>query len=282
MEPLILHFPQWQGSGHTDGVRVGANTLRTAFAHPPIVSVSLSDAPLTVENGIFGYTALTQQYQTAVALLASHQPDQLLLLAGDCAAEVAPVAYLNERYGGALTVLWLDAHGDLNTPKSSPSGNFHGMPLRLLLDGRFAGTDFTLSTPLNPAQVILAGQRDLDPPEADFIAETSLSMVSVAGISDGTLLANIAQKQPQYLYIHLDLDVLEPTIFPTLKYPTPGGATPTDVATLITQLTKTYNVVGLSLTEATATHPDQLEPITPILNAYTAWLLAHSSPLAYS
>ena len=55
------------------------------------------------------------------------------MIGGTCGAEIAPVAYLNNHYESDLAILWFDAHGDLNTPKTSLSGHFHGMVLRTLL-----------------------------------------------------------------------------------------------------------------------------------------------------
>jgi arginase len=86
-----------------------------------------------------------------------------------------------------VAVVWIDAHGDLNTPESSPSGNAWGMPLRMLID---AGD-------VAPEDVTLLGARSLDPSEEAFIAE--------AGIRRrlGAL--------PENVYVALDLDVVEPT-----------------------------------------------------------------------
>ena len=83
-------------------------------------------------------------------------------------------------------MVWLDAHGDLNTPASSPSGNEWGMPLRMLID---AGD-------VAPEDVTLLGARNLDPPEAVFIAESGIR----------TELADL----PEHLYVALDGDVADP------------------------------------------------------------------------
>jgi arginase len=82
--------------------------------------------------------------------------------------------------------VWLDAHGDLNTPESSPSGNAWGMPLRMLID---AGD-------IQPADVTLLGARNLDPPEVEFIAE--------AGVRQEL------GEHPERLYVALDGDVIDP------------------------------------------------------------------------
>ena len=69
-----------------------------------------------------------------LADLRASAPDIVVTVGGTCGVEAAPVAYLNERYDGNLAVVWFDGHGDLNSPATSPSGHFHGMVLRTLLE----------------------------------------------------------------------------------------------------------------------------------------------------
>jgi hypothetical protein len=112
-------------------------------------------------------------------------PARPLVLGGCCCSHVGAVRALAGRHG-RVGVLWLDAHGDLNTPASSPSGNAWGMPLRMLLDaGDVAAAD-----------VILLGARNLDPPEEEFI--------EAAGIRRE--LGDL----PDAFYVALDCDVFEP------------------------------------------------------------------------
>ena len=120
-----------------------------------------------------------------VAAMGRALPERPLVLGGWCCSHVGAVRELARRHG-RIGVVWLDAHGDLNTPESSPSGNAWGMPLRMLID---AGD-------VQPADVTLVGARNLDPPEVEFIAE--------AGVRQelGEL--------PERLYVALDGDVIDP------------------------------------------------------------------------
>jgi arginase family enzyme len=97
--------------------------------------------------------------------LAAALPERPLVLGGCCCAHVGAVAGLAARLK-RVGVVWLDAHGDLNTPATSPSGNAWGMPLRMLLDGG----------ELDVRDVVLIGARDLDPPERAFIAASGLRL----------------------------------------------------------------------------------------------------------
>lgn len=135
-----------------------------------------------------------------------------------------------------LTIVWLDAHGDLNTPESSESGHFHGIPLRLLLDGEFAGTNMKVASPIQSSQVLMAGLRDLDAPEKAFIAQNSIPVFTDVINWKQQLLDKLAERNTSYLYIHLDLDVLDPDIFPAVKCPSPNGFSPQSVAELSNRL----------------------------------------------
>ena len=90
----------------------------------------------------------------------------------------------------ASRVVWLDAHGDLNTPETSPSGNLWGMPFRMILDGGAVAT----------TDVALVGARNLDPGEAEFVAEN--------GIDDSL---DRALDGVDRVYLALDVDVLDPS-----------------------------------------------------------------------
>jgi arginase len=112
-------------------------------------------------------------------------PERPLVLGGCCCSHVGAVRELARR-GGTLGIVWIDAHGDLNTPESSPSGNAWGMPLRMMIDGGdVAATDVTLLC-----------ARNLDPPEVEYI--------EAAGVR--TALGEL----PERLYVAVDCDAVEP------------------------------------------------------------------------
>jgi arginase len=157
--------------------------------------------------------------------VASDLPARPLVLGGCCCAHVGAVEGLAARHD-RVAVLWLDAHGDLNTPQTSPSGNEWGMPLRMLLD---RGT-------IAPADVVLWGSRKLDPPEEEFIA--------AAGIGDDTeaLLDRAA-----VLYVALDCDVLDPEEIAVFM-PEPGGPSLAEVERLLTRVRDSGKLVGVGFT----------------------------------
>lgn len=252
-ETLNLFFPQWQGSGRLElyeGAKLLYESLsdRVSFAHVPI---ALAYSLATDEN-ILGYSQILSQLSCACRELETHNPRRVLTIGGDCGVEIAPVSFLNRRYDQSLTVIWLDAHGDLNTPGSSPSAHFHGMPLRVLLgDGNEGIVNHAFST-LRPDQVLLVGARELDSPERNFIQEKELPIFSAKTINCGEfdqLFLALDRIGSEKIYIHLDLDVIEPEEFSYVACPTPGGIQIDRLRDLLSRLKSSFDVVGCSVLE---------------------------------
>ena len=165
----------------------------------------------------------TLEEQTAS--IAERLPVRPVVAGGCCCAHVGAVRGLAAR-GGRLAVVWLDAHGDLNTPESSPSGNEWGMPLRMLLDDGVVGPD----------DVALVGARNLDPPESEYLARS--------GIDDSLdrALAGVER-----VYIALDLDVIAPGEA-EMFMPEPEGPSIGDVQAILQNVAATVAVAGIGVT----------------------------------
>ena len=157
--------------------------------------------------------------------VASDLPQRPLVLGGCCCSHVGVVEGLSSRHD-RLGIIWLDAHGDLNTPETSPSGNEWGMPLRMLIDGGA----------IDPHDVALIGARNLDPPEVEFIA--------AAGIHDNV---EAVLDRVDCVYVALDCDVFAPGELAVFM-PEPGGLTIAEVGKLFSGLRDRGVVVGAGLT----------------------------------
>ena len=252
MATLFLLYPEWQGSGSTPAVQQGALTIaRELFPETHFLIVdSPDDEQLERERGIIGLRSIAPRFQDAIGRVRKAGPDAIVTIGGTCGVEAAPIGYLNERYSGDLAVVWLDAHGDLNTPQSSPSGNFHGMILRTLLGDGPEEYVRELRRPLQPHQVFLAATRDLDPPERAFVADARISVTDPRGLAaPQPLVADIASRGFRHVYLHLDLDALDPRDFSDTLIPTADGPALADVRRLIRALATTFNVVGSSIVE---------------------------------
>jgi arginase len=175
--------------------------------------------------------------------IASDLPQRPLILGGCCCSHVGAIEGLAARHE-RLGVIWFDAHGDLNTPETSPSGNEWGMPLRMAID---AGA-------VEPQDVAVIGARNLDPPEVDYIAEQ--------GIHDSIepVLERVA-----CVYVALDCDVFEPTELKAFM-PEPGGPTLADVERQLAALRDRGVVVGAGLT-GLAPDPANVEKLERLTTA---------------
>lgn len=198
------------------------------------VSTDISDME-EKKNGILGFNALRRQMQSAYECLRTDAPDKVFVLGGGCDADVPVIVYLSEKYQSDLTVIWLDAHGDLNTPGESGSSLFYGMPLRSVMDNQCFGL-LKNRCPLSISQVVHIGGRDFDEAESAFIQETRMAAYSVQDIrSDSDLIHRIIEGiNSEHIYIHLDLDVIDPQDFPNTPLPVDNGLFDNEVLDILT------------------------------------------------
>ena len=132
------------------------------------------------------------------------------------------------RRHGPGAVLWIDAHGDLNRPTTSPTGNVHGMPLAAALGA--AGAAFVSDAFPTPSvtKAALVGVRSLDPGERELIAELGIRVFTMSEIDRRGVEAVIAEALAElagasFLHVSLDLDAVDPMFAPGVGTPVPGG-----------------------------------------------------------
>ena len=215
------------GSGyecHACGQTYGAGLVRVPRAWgsdgQPLAEGARLDLPYP-DTGVVERDTLEEQ----TAALASLLPARPVVLGGCCCAHVGAVRGLAAR-GGRLGLVWLDAHGDLNTPETSPSGNLWGMPLRMLVDGGAVLAE----------DVALVGVRSLDPGEVEFLEAT--------GIDDSLerALAGV-----DAVYLALDLDVLDPSEADVFV-PEPDGTSVEAVEQVMREVASRAAVAGAGVT----------------------------------
>lgn len=178
--------------------------------------------------------------------LASDLPERPLVLGGCCCAHVGAVEGLSARYD-RLALAWIDAHGDLNTPETSPSGNAWGMPFRMLLD----------SGAVRVEDVCLVAARNLDPPEEDFIA--------ASGLPTGIEAIERALEGTDAVYVAFDADALDGQEV-TCFMPEPGGVSLADAERMLRRIAESATVVGAGFT-GLAPEPGNAEPVARLAAA---------------
>ena len=251
MSDLSLLLSEWQGYGLGAEVTHGARAIAALFTPGEFVEVAAPDEEsLAVEDGVLGLASIAARLGPALDTIRRRQPARIFTVGGTCGVELAPVSYLNDHYRGDLAVVWLDAHADLNTPQSSPSGRFHGMVLRTLLGAGPAALVGQLPRTLVPQQVVLAGARDLDRPEAEFASDAAIARFSPADLLVPDRIAGrIRAAGYTKVYIHLDLDVIDPIEFPDSLVHAAGGISMETAAETVRCLALTVDAVGFSVVE---------------------------------
>jgi arginase len=166
------------------------------------------------------------------ALVAAGRGDgeALLILAGDDTAGIGVVAGLQQADGAGtpIGVVWLDAHGDFNTPETSVSGILAGMPVAILagLAGPVWRGAAGLAMPIPTERIVIAGVRDLDEKEAALLRSTAVRLVSAAEVREREPYAEAVDRLAHgcaVLSLHIDLDVLDPALVPSASTPAAGG-----------------------------------------------------------
>jgi arginase len=188
-----------------------------------------------------------------------------LLLAGECSVALTtlPTAL---RLRPEAKVLWLDAHGDFNTPETTSSEYLGGMSL----SGSCGEWAPGLADPISPERVVLAGVRELDPEERVLLEGSEVTVVGASTIETLVAVKNALDGAP--VYVHLDVDVLDPEAL-AVEYPVPGGLSADKLYDLLEAVADESELVGLEVTafelpedpeaveEATATVLHVVEPL---------------------
>lgn len=161
------------------------------------------------------------------------------------------IARARAECGRELFLLWLDAHPDLNTPATSPSGNLHGMSLAFLC-GELGFEHIELGRGRNvvePSSVFVFGIRSVDPGEGEILRRRGINMIDMRAIKQqgvsaplGRILETVA-KRNGVLHVSLDADFVDPAFVPGVNVPVTGGVTYTE-ARLVMQMLNESGLVG--------------------------------------
>ncbi|MCC1484999.1 arginase family protein [Winogradskyella immobilis] len=259
---MNIFFPQWQGSGTGISIKDGAKTVFD-YIKDDIVSIPLSEKPLELQQNINGHSTLLEQLNRFKDFLVKEQPKTLHTIGGDCGLEIVPVSYLAEKHEN-LGVIWFDAHADINLPEESQSHNFHGMPLRTLLGEGNDELKDLLFTQITPSQIHYIGLRSIDAAEQDRINKDHIYAPLTLDISH--LIKTLKEKNITTLYVHFDVDCLDPNSYKSAYFNVNNGITTNEAEHYLRELKANFKVVGTSILESVAMDEDQLQPIKKIID----------------
>jgi arginase len=176
--------------------------------------------------------------------------EQFVLTIGRCAGALATLPVVAARHPDAA-FLWFDAHGDLNTPESSASGYLGGM----VISGAAGLFETGLPVGLSLSNVMLIGAYDLDPFERQLIGEGTVAMAA-EGADRLSSIERFITNRP--VYIHCDVDCIEPGVLPT-GFVMEHGMSLTELHAIAMMIAK-HHVIGLEIAEMNGTWPDGRKP----------------------
>ncbi|MGQ3478714.1 arginase family protein [Paenibacillus sp. TY11] len=208
------------------------------------------------EDGIVARTTVLQQARSAKGLIHKHNPECIVVLGGDCSVELAPFAYLNEKYNGDTALLWIDAHPDVSIPEDFAHHHAHVLANLLGVGDR----EFVAEVPrlFNPEQVLFVGLNDmLEPLNSEPLRHMKLDRLGPDEIKQDSskVLQWLEERKPSKIIIHFDLDVLDMREFRSLLVAYPGtyeeymkrfpqGSSKETIIRVLQDTAKAYDVVG--------------------------------------
>ena len=167
---------------------------------------------------------------------ALHDGDFPILTAGSCSICVTTLGAVL-KYRPNAFVLWLDAHGDFNSPRTTPSRFLGGM----CLAGACGVWDTGFGAQLDPSRVVMCGVRDIDPGELELLETHHVSRID----KPSRLADALAGRE---VFIHLDADVLDPSVIDDLAFPAAGGFSAEGLTKLIAGVAAVAEIVGIEVT----------------------------------
>jgi arginase len=243
----VLGVPMDLGSGRR-GVDMGPSAIRIAGLDDRLVELGhkvVDEGDIVIKNmeelkvgqerarylGEISRAAGVLARKVERIMNLGHFP---LVLGGDhsiAVGTVSGIAAFAKAHGKKLGLLWIDAHGDINTPETSPSGNIHGMPLAALMG--FGARELTdVAGPgqkIDPGHVALVGIRSLDTGEKKRLKETGVQVHTMSDI-DRSGVHRIMEKAlarvtdgTDLVHVSFDLDAVDPTVAPGVGTPVKGG-----------------------------------------------------------
>lgn len=177
-----------------------------------------------------------------------------VFLGGDHSIAIGSIGGVTHQ--APVGVIWIDAHGDFNTPQTSTSGNVHGMPLATLL-GEGHPELVNVGRPgakLSPGDVVMIGIRDLDPGERTRLRQSGITVFTMRDIDERGMAAVMKEALKHLghrdrLHVSLDVDALEPHEAPGVGTPSPGGLTYREAQLVMEIIADTRRLASMDIVE---------------------------------
>ena len=253
--------PQWQGSSSSRAMQLIDGAEAIAGDLPRAATIALeapTEAGDAQGSGIHRLSAVVRMRDRIEdAVRGTDEP--VVTIGGDCGVALGAISAIA---GDDLAVVWLDAHPDLNTAASSPSGAFTGMVLRSILG---EGEPTVRLTPgIAPSRIVLAGTRAWDAEEERVVAAHGIRTIGAGDLADAEVLAAaVAATGASRVFVHIDLDVLDPSEISGIASPVPFGVAAAEVVASVRRLRERVPLAGATITEFSPWSERSREPDPP-------------------
>jgi arginase len=263
MPVTFVVVPQWQGSPSSRAMRQAEGAAAIAedlpAARTRYVAVPL-EAGDDQGTGVARFSSL-QLVRERLTDTLGELDGGAITVGGDCAVSAAAVAHAarvsGERHGGDMALIWFDAHPDLNSPETSPSGAFAGMVLHSIVDSGVVPANRTF----------LAGARSWDAGEEAYAAEAGVRSFDVDALATPDALVDaVIASGATSVYLHVDLDVVDPADLRGLLDPEPFGLPALTLVATIKAIAARLPVAGATIAAYAPGSPDsQIDDAPTIL-----------------
>lgn len=251
--------PQWQGSASSRAMQLvdGANAIAGDLprARSAIVDVPL-EAGEALDSGVRRLSSLHRSARAQLdALAGSAAP--VVTVGGDGGVATTSALFAAGAARGVIdpgvVVVWLSAHAAMHDPESSPSGAYETMAARALVD---ASAPLPADSPLAPDRLLLAGVRAIDPAEDTAIERLGVGLLAVDDLTPDALAEAVAARGATGAFVHVALDVLDPSALSGLSDPVPFGIDVAALTACIAAVRATAPLVGAAVTGFSPASPD--------------------------
>jgi arginase len=228
------------------GMKNGPEVLARLLGKIAInLEIPLPDKTSNGVKNIFAISKLNEDIKNKVEAILENGNYPFAIM-GDCSSSIGVAYGILTQYNN-LAIIWLDAHGDFNTPEISPSKCLYGMGLAHIAgygDKRLLNLS---NSYVDPKRIIMLGQRDLDIDEATFIHKLGISIDQNISDKIKDHLSKIKNSGVNDIYLHIDLDVIDKSFNPAVLSPKPGGIAPSQLLKFTHHLQNDFNIVGIGI-----------------------------------
>ena len=247
----VLALQGWAADRYTDRAMIGAGLFAREVARRfGVGEVRLGQPGLPRDIGWRESIERSKEYLTSVAIRLGQtfqRSEFPLIVANRCAATIATIPVAASAHPDACLV-WIDAHGDYNTPEITQTGYLGGMVISALCGEWESG----FGAGLSPDRVVMVGMRDLDPAEEALLVSRGITLFKPSTDATGATTIDFdavtEAVDGRKVWLHVDCDVMEPTQFPA-EYVVPNGMAPATLRALLRRIVSHAELVGFELTE---------------------------------